>query len=133
MLPRPDPFFQDLVGDQRGSELMDVATGEYVAHKGDLWCYRAKFTMEGYIFPGQINDGEFDPETEMDIYDPGNVSVTIDQEKNSETELSRIAENNIADISADFDINEPMEEPTEVESFHEVFKKLFFNKIKLKI
>ena len=53
LLPRLDPFFKDLLGKERGPELADIKTREYVCHKNDLWCHRAKFNGDGYVYPGE--------------------------------------------------------------------------------
>lgn len=53
VIPPPHPFFRDPVGEERGHELTDVNTGDYVAHSGDLWCHRVKFTPNGLLLPGQ--------------------------------------------------------------------------------
>ena len=55
-LPRSDPFFHEPLGPDRGAEISDMQTREYVAHKNDLWCYRARFDGDRYIYPGQIDD-----------------------------------------------------------------------------
>jgi len=53
LIPPTRPIFRDPIGEERGHELFDVHTNEYVAHSGDLWCYRVKFTKEGLLLPGQ--------------------------------------------------------------------------------
>ena len=42
-----------MVGEERGEELKDAKTGDYVAHRNDLWCYRAVYTGDRYLFPGE--------------------------------------------------------------------------------
>merc|ERR1712131_21635 len=53
LIPPTKPCFRDPIGEERGHELFDVHSKDYVAHAGDLWCYRVKVTTEGLLLPGQ--------------------------------------------------------------------------------
>ena len=53
LIPPIKPCFRDPIGEERGHELFDVHSKDYVAHAGDLWCYRVKLVKEGLLLPGQ--------------------------------------------------------------------------------